>query len=89
MVRETSADGVIAAVADPRRRLWGRGAWLHPSPQCLALALKRRAIGRALPGVVDSSSVQSHLREVGSTEVAAESNNAKPRTVQPESGSEN
>ncbi|MCY0904682.1 YlxR family protein [Arthrobacter sp. H14-L1] len=69
MVREKSADGVIAAVADPRRRLWGRGAWLHPCLQCLALALKRRAIGRALPGVVDCSSVQSHIRALGSAEV--------------------
>ncbi|WP_230854648.1 YlxR family protein [Arthrobacter terrae] len=72
MVRETSADGIIAAVADPHRRRWGRGAWLHPSPQCLALALKRRAIGRALPGVVDCSSVQNRIRDEGSTEMLVE-----------------
>nr|WP_236683049.1 YlxR family protein [Demequina globuliformis] len=37
----------------------GRGAWLHPTPACLELALKRRAIGRALrsPGA-DTSQVR-------------------------------
>ncbi|MBK9475604.1 MAG: YlxR family protein [Tetrasphaera sp.] len=33
---------------DPRAVLPGRGAWLHPSQECLALALRRRAFGRAL-----------------------------------------
>ncbi|WP_084076803.1 YlxR family protein [Demequina sp. NBRC 110057] len=26
----------------------GRGAWLHPNPDCLALAIRRKAFGRAL-----------------------------------------
>lgn len=26
----------------------GRGAWLHPDPDCLALAIRRKAFGRAL-----------------------------------------
>ena len=30
----------------------GRGAWLHPTGSCLAQAVKRKAIGRAL-GVAD------------------------------------
>jgi len=33
---------------DPRRRLPGRGAWLHPDPGCLDTAERRRAFGRAL-----------------------------------------
>ena len=33
---------------DPRLRLPGRGAWLHPTPECLDLALRRKAFGRAL-----------------------------------------
>jgi len=36
------------AVIDVRRRLPGRGAHLHPDPDCLALALRRRALPRAL-----------------------------------------
>jgi predicted RNA-binding protein YlxR (DUF448 family) len=41
-------DGVFIAEPDLRRRLQGRGAWLHPSPDCLDLALRRRAFARAL-----------------------------------------
>jgi predicted RNA-binding protein YlxR (DUF448 family) len=33
---------------DPRARLPGRGAYLHPSPDCLELAGRRRAFPRAL-----------------------------------------
>ncbi|WP_267127722.1 YlxR family protein [Demequina phytophila] len=36
------------AVVDERRSLPGRGAWLHPGPECLAQALRRRALPRAL-----------------------------------------
>lgn len=35
-------------VPDPRGRAPGRGAHLHPSPDCLELALRRRAFPRAL-----------------------------------------
>jgi len=35
-------------VVDARRALPGRGAWLHPDPGCLAQALRRKAIQRAL-----------------------------------------
>ncbi|MGW4478476.1 YlxR family protein [Rhodococcus triatomae] len=37
-----------AVVPDPRRRLPGRGAWLHRDRKCLSQAEKRRAFGRAL-----------------------------------------
>ncbi|MDQ2957665.1 MAG: YlxR family protein [Actinomycetota bacterium] len=33
---------------DPRRRAAGRGAWLHPVPECVELAERRRAFARAL-----------------------------------------
>jgi hypothetical protein len=39
-------DGVLAP--DPRRVLPGRGAHLHPSADCLALAVRRKAFPRAL-----------------------------------------
>ncbi|WP_372492687.1 YlxR family protein [Cellulomonas wangsupingiae] len=35
-------------VVDEHRRMPGRGAWLHPDQRCLELAVKRRALGRAL-----------------------------------------
>ncbi|HEY0400862.1 MAG TPA: YlxR family protein [Blastococcus sp.] len=37
-----------ALVPDPRRRLPGRGASVHPSPECLHAAERRRAFVRAL-----------------------------------------
>ena len=41
-------DDVLSVVPDPRRRRPGRGAWLHPEPDCVALAERRRAFGRGL-----------------------------------------
>jgi predicted RNA-binding protein YlxR (DUF448 family) len=43
-------------VPDPRRRQPGRGAHLHPVPDCLDLAERRRAFPRALrlPGPIDT-----------------------------------
>jgi hypothetical protein len=43
-----TGDNVARVVADPRLRLPGRGAWLHPTPECLDLAVQRKAFGRAL-----------------------------------------
>ncbi|WP_256381282.1 YlxR family protein [Blastococcus tunisiensis] len=37
-----------ALVPDPRRRLPGRGASVHPTPECLRAAERRRAFSRAL-----------------------------------------
>lgn len=47
--------GHFSALPDPARRAPGRGAHLHPVPACLALAERRRALGRALrvTGVLD------------------------------------
>ena len=46
LVRVVVVEGVL--VPDPRARLAGRGAWLHPDPACLDLAVRRRAFPRAL-----------------------------------------
>ncbi len=56
-MRIALVDGV--AVVDEARRLPGRGAWIHPDPDCRRLAATRRSIGRALraPGVDDSAVV--------------------------------
>jgi predicted RNA-binding protein YlxR (DUF448 family) len=35
-------------VIDERRDMPGRGAWVHPDPACLARAVERKAVGRAL-----------------------------------------
>jgi predicted RNA-binding protein YlxR (DUF448 family) len=46
--RDDTGEHVASVVADPRQRLPGRGAWLHPTPECLDLAVRRKAFGRAL-----------------------------------------
>jgi uncharacterized protein len=43
-----TGENVARVVADPRLRMPGRGAWLHPTPDCLDLAVRRKAFGRAL-----------------------------------------
>jgi len=40
--------GSLVVAPDPRHRLAGRGAWLHPDLACLDLAERRRAFPRAL-----------------------------------------
>jgi uncharacterized protein len=54
--REPTGEAVFSVVADPARRRPGRGAHIHPDPNCLALAERRRAFGRALRvnGVLDT-----------------------------------
>ena len=48
---------------DPRGRMPGRGAHLHPDPECLALAERRRAFGRALrtEGPLDATAVRAWI----------------------------
>ncbi|MFC7405285.1 YlxR family protein [Georgenia alba] len=48
LVRLVLVDATSRVEVDPGKRAPGRGAWLHPSRECLDLALRRRAIGRAL-----------------------------------------
>lgn len=57
MVRLVAEDGrVVAGAGRP-----GRGAWIHPDPDCVAAADRRRAWGRALrvTGALDTSAVRS------------------------------
>lgn len=57
-------DGVLTP--DPRRRLPGRGAWLHLAPECLDRAERRSAFPRALrvPGPLDPALVRAHIGAV-------------------------
>lgn len=50
-------------VADPSRRLPGRGAWITPSVIALELAEQRRAFGRAfrMSTAVDTGHVSAYL----------------------------
>ncbi|GAA4814195.1 hypothetical protein GCM10023200_59860 [Actinomycetospora chlora] len=56
-----ATDGVVDP--DPRHRLPGRGAWLHPDPDCLHRAERRSAFPRALrvPGPLDTGALRALL----------------------------
>ncbi|MDQ4117196.1 MAG: YlxR family protein [Actinomycetota bacterium] len=62
LLRVVAVNGRL--VPDPRRRLPGRGAWLHPVQGCLDRAERRSAFTRALrvPGPLDATEVRARLR---------------------------
>jgi predicted RNA-binding protein YlxR (DUF448 family) len=77
-------DGKSVPVPDPTRRLAGRGAWLHPNPECAQRAVQRGAFARSFRTNVDVSSLVAERRAKERTQPG------KPAftNVQPESGSE-
>ncbi|HEV3356139.1 MAG TPA: YlxR family protein [Pseudonocardiaceae bacterium] len=64
LLRVIAVDGAV--VPDPRRRLAGRGAWLHRSEDCLRLAERRKAFPRALrvQGPLTVEQLADHLAQV-------------------------
>jgi predicted RNA-binding protein YlxR (DUF448 family) len=58
---------VEGRVAVDRARRGGRGAWLHAAPECLARALRRRALARAFRAevAVDGAALGAQLTETG------------------------
>ena len=70
-------DHVVSVVVDTQLRLPGRGAWLHPTPECFDQAVQRKAFGRALRvkvflelagvGAYIDAHEQSVVNAVGST----------------------
>ncbi|MGB8382654.1 MAG: YlxR family protein [Dermatophilaceae bacterium] len=76
--------GTTRIVADPRHRMPGRGAWLHPSSQCLENAVRRRAFARALRlrGGADLSAVTAYL------ETSSPGRPTAPTPTRPEGGSD-
>jgi uncharacterized protein len=70
-VGEVAEDGARARLeADPRHRLPGRGAHIHPDLTCLAKAERRKAFGRALrlTGVLDTGPLSRHLNDLRQTD---------------------
>jgi predicted RNA-binding protein YlxR (DUF448 family) len=71
--REGSQAGSWFVVPDPRGTAPGRGAHLHPTAECLALAERKRAFSRALrhdagvpgkPGPLSLERLREHLRQI-------------------------
>lgn len=65
LLRVVAGEGEV--LPDPRRRLPGRGAYLHPRLDCLAQAERKRAFPRALrlPGPFAVDAVRARLLEEG------------------------
>jgi predicted RNA-binding protein YlxR (DUF448 family) len=62
-------DGKAEVVPDIRGRLPGRGAWLHPTSECLERARRRHAFGRALhrQGPLGDDAVAAYLDVISTT----------------------
>ncbi|MGI0542207.1 YlxR family protein [Corynebacterium aquatimens] len=56
-------DNPMRIIADPVRRMPGRGAWITPTEEAVELAVKRKAFSRALKvsGTVDASPVREYV----------------------------
>jgi predicted RNA-binding protein YlxR (DUF448 family) len=63
VVAQESPSGVPRVEVDRRAQRPGRGAWIHPRPECFERAEQRRAIPRAfrLDGPLDLSDVRRAL----------------------------
>src|SRR5699024_9422111 len=61
----TGAGPALIVVPDPDAGLPGRGAWIHPTAECMRAAERRRAFGRALRvrGNPDTSPVAGYLSQ--------------------------
>ncbi|WP_406249804.1 YlxR family protein [Microbacterium sp. M] len=65
LLRVVAQDGAL--VIDERAVLPGRGAWVHPDPECLDKALRRRAFARALrvTAPLDTQTIEKRLNGYG------------------------
>ncbi len=85
LLRVVVVNGVLTP--DPRRRLPGRGAWLHPVPECLHRAERRSAFPRALrvPGPVDLRLVRTRIEHAGIVGISSSGARDLPGSVIEES----
>jgi predicted RNA-binding protein YlxR (DUF448 family) len=67
VVSVSTGNGNYAVIVDTARSLPGRGAWLHPMPQCVQQAIRRRAFTKALriAGSPETSAVAEHIGSDG------------------------
>ncbi|HEX6248128.1 MAG TPA: YlxR family protein [Nocardioidaceae bacterium] len=65
------SDDGPAVVPDPRASAPGRGTYIHPTLECLGLAVRRRAFVRALrvPGPLAESPLRDYLQRAADPSV--------------------
>ncbi|WP_300264755.1 YlxR family protein [Microbacterium sp.] len=65
LIRVVADHGVL--IVDERAVLPGRGAWLHPTQECMETALRRRAFARALrvSSPLDTQTIEKRLNGYG------------------------
>ncbi|WP_407702465.1 YlxR family protein [Trueperella abortisuis] len=61
LLRIALKDGV--ACPDPDHVAGGRGAWVHPTPECVKLALAKRALNRAFRREVGDQAMRAWLEK--------------------------
>jgi uncharacterized protein len=66
VVAVSDGNGEYAVIVDMGSSLPGRGAWLHPAPQCAQQAIRRRAFSKALriTGTPDTAVVVEHIESL-------------------------
>jgi hypothetical protein len=71
VVAVPTGNGENAVIVDTGASLPGRGAWLHPLPQCAQQAIRRRAFTKALriAGSPDTSAVVEHVEFLGTPDL--------------------
>ncbi|BBY77991.1 hypothetical protein MPRF_48900 [Mycolicibacterium parafortuitum] len=74
LLRVVAVDSVVTV--DAAGKLPGRGAWLHPDPECLQAAIRRRAFGRALriTGSPDITAVSDRLSSGEALDIPGQEN---------------
>jgi predicted RNA-binding protein YlxR (DUF448 family) len=70
LVRIALADGV--PVVDESGRMPGRGAYLCPDPNCLAIALKKRSIQRSLAVSVGAEDMEALVEVLRARRIGTE-----------------
>ncbi|WP_424935429.1 MULTISPECIES: YlxR family protein [Bacteria] len=65
LLRVVARNGEL--VIDERAVMPGRGAWVHPAPECVETALRRRAFARALrvSAPLDTQTIEKRLNGYG------------------------
>jgi predicted RNA-binding protein YlxR (DUF448 family) len=65
LIRVVAVNGTL--IFDERAVRPGRGAWLHPTRECMETALRRRAFARALrvSTILDTQTIEKRLNGYG------------------------